>query len=647
MRMDENRPVALAPGKYPLLEGIESPSDLRKLPIEKLPEVCAELRGFIIDSLSSNPGHFASSMGAVEIIVALHYVFDTPNDHIVFDVGHQAYAHKILTGRRTQFHTQRSLGGLSGFPNPKESEYDSFVAGHAGNSISAALGMAIADKLTHERNDRKTVAVIGDASISNGLAFEGLNNASNNPNDLLIILNDNNMSIDDNVGALHSYLSKLTTSSGYNRLRNRIYQGMRNKGLISDSGKGRVLRFNNAMKALISGGQNLFEGLNIRYLGPFDGHDVRKIVTTLREIKDMKGPRLLHLCTVKGKGFPEAEKDPTTWHAPGLFDAETGERHKTASLLTPPNWQKVFGETLVELAEMDERVVGVTAAMPSGTSMGIMMKAIPERAFDVGISEGHAVTFAGGMAKAGKRPFVAIYSSFLQRSYDNIIHDVAIEGLPVTFCIDRAGVVGEDGVTHHGLFDLVYLRCIPGLKIAAPADEETLRNLMYSSLSYEGPMAIRYPRGAATRPDWKSEMKQIQPGKGRIIAEPEEAEALVLTLGPATADAAKAAAKLEKDGIKVACYDMIWAKPLDTDLLEKAKNYPLVVTVEDGASDGGFGTSALEWLVEHGYKGRVIRLGVPDKWVHQGKVAQLKEICGYDADAIATAIVNGLKESGR
>ncbi len=629
---------ALTAGKYPLLEKINSPEDLRKLPVEKLPEVCRELRGFIIDSLASNPGHFASSMGAVEIIVALHYVFDTPSDHIVYDVGHQAYAHKILTGRREAFHTQRTLGGLSGFPNPNESGYDSFVAGHAGNSISAALGMAVADRLTPGNENRKSVAVIGDASISNGLAFEGLNNASNSPNNLLIILNDNDMSIDDNVGGLHTYLSTLSTSKGYNRWRNRLYQGMRRKGLISDSGKGRVLRFNNAMKALISGGQNLFEGLNIRYFGPFDGHDVIKMVKTLQDIKDMQGPRLLHLCTTKGKGYSKAEEDPTTWHAPGLFDASTGERQKKSDPKRPPNWQDVFGETLVELAQKDDRVVGITAAMPSGTSMGKLMAAVPERAFDVGISEGHAVTFAGGLASAGKHPFVAIYSSFLQRAYDNIIHDVAIQGLPVTFCLDRAGIVGEDGVTHHGLYDLVYLRCIPNMAIASPADEETLRNLMFTALDYQAPLAIRYPRGGATKADWKTPMQKLEIGKGRILSEPEGAKVAILTIGPAAADAAKAADTLKKEGIEVARYDMIWLKPLDMDLIKKASRYPVVVTVEDGAKSGGFGSAVAEALASLDYKGKVVRLGVPDKWIHQGKVSELKKLCGFDADSIAETI---------
>ncbi len=626
---------------FPLLSKIDSPSDLRNLSREQLPQVCAEMREFLIKSLANNPGHFASSMGAVEIIVALHYVFNTPEDHLVYDVGHQAYAHKVLTGRREAFAAQRTLGGLSGFPNPGESKYDTFVAGHAGNSISAALGMAIADRSTPGHEHRKSVAIIGDASISNGLAFEGLNNTANSPNDLLIILNDNDMSIDDNVGALHKYLSEKITSKSYNHWRNRLYQYFRRKGMITDTGKGRVLRFNNAMKALISGDQNIFEGLNIRYFGPFDGNDVEKVVKVLSDIKDMKGPRILHLQTTKGKGFANAEKDPTTWHAPGKFDPDTGERARKGDTPAPPLWQVVFGKTLVELAEKDSRVMGITAAMPSGTSMGLLMQKHPDRAFDVGISEGHAVTFAGGLASAGKRPFVAIYSSFLQRAYDNIIHDVAIQGLPVTFCIDRAGIVGEDGVTHHGLYDLVYLRCIPGISIASPADEETLRNLMNTSLSMEGPLAIRYPRGNATTVDWEKPLKEIPQGKGRIVRDasgkgPEKA--VILTVGPALADACKAAGILDAEGTECAVFDMIWIKPLDEELLRKAMDFPLVVTVEDGSVTGGFGSAVTEWLSGHGYKGRIVRLGVPDKWVHQGKVGELKHLCGYDADGIAAAI---------
>lgn len=632
--------------KYPLLTSIDSPEDLRKLAAEQLPAVCSELRSFIIERLSSNPGHFASSMGAVEIIVALHYVFNTPDDHIVFDVGHQAYSHKILTGRRDTFCTQRTLGGLSGFPNPSESEYDSFVAGHAGNSISAALGMAIADKMTPGHEDRKTVAVIGDASISNGLAFEGLNNASNNPNDMLIILNDNDMSIDDNVGALHSYLSELTTSEGYNRWRYRLYQHFYRKGLIGEQGKGRLLRFNNAIKALVSGDQNIFEGLNIRYFGPFDGHDVGKVVKVLREIKDMKGPRILHLRTTKGKGFANAEKDPTTWHAPGLFNPTTGER-PIKKPDTPLLWQEVFGRTLTELADEDQRVVGITAAMPSGTSVGMLMQNHPDRAFDVGISEGHAVTFAGGMASAGKLPFVAIYSSFLQRAYDNIIHDVAIQGLPVTFCLDRAGIVGEDGVTHHGLFDLAYLRCIPGLQIASPSDSQMLEALMRDRLNATSPMAIRYPRGAATQPLLPSQEISVVPGKSRVVREYDNPQAAILTIGPAAADAIKAAEILHAEGIETKVIDMIWLKPLDEEALGGLLNIPLIVTVEDGSINGGFGSAVTEWLTDHQFTGRIIRLGIPDKWVHQGKVSELKHLCGYDQQAIHDTVAKNINTSAK
>lgn len=622
-----------------MLARIDSPADLRKLPVENLPEVCDQLRSFIISNLSSNPGHFGSSMGAVEIIVALHYVFNTPRDRIVWDVGHQAYAHKILTGRREAFATQRTIGGISGFPTPSESEYDTFVTGHAGNSISAALGMAVADSATPEDRDRKTVAVIGDASIGNGLAFEGLNNVSNFPNNLLIILNDNEMSIDDNTGALHRYLSELYTSKGYNRWRHRFANYMVRKGVLTDKKKGRLLRLNNSVKSFISGDQNIFEGLNIRYFGPFDGHDVQKIVRVLRDIKDMEGPRILHLRTVKGKGFPAAEANPSAWHAPGLFDPETGKKVRKDSTGKPLPWQEVFGRTLVELADADDRVMGITAAMPSGTSMTHMLAAHPKRAYDVGISEGHAVTFAGGLAAAGKRPFVAIYSSFLQRAYDNIVNDVCIQGLPVTFCIDRAGIVGEDGVTHHGLLDLAYLRVIPSLSVAAPADEETLRSLMYSSLSYDGPLAIRYPRGQAVTPDpdWKTPFRTLTPGCGRQVSSREGARIALLTIGPNT-DAVEAAKALEVQGVPVDHYDMIWVKPLDGKILDRVvRDYDSVITVEDGTVEGGFGTAVLEALTERGFKGKVRRLGVPDRWMSHGKVAELKALAGYDTTAIVSA----------
>lgn len=622
-----------------LLSDINSPSDLRKLSVEKLPQLCQEIREFLISNLSRNPGHFASSMGAVDLIVALHYVYNTPEDRLVWDVGHQAYAHKILTGRKDDFKRQRTLNGISGFPNPSESEADTFMAGHAGNSISAALGMAIADKSTPGHEKRKTVAVIGDASISGGLAFEGLNNASNHPNNLLIVLNDNDMSIDPNVGALHSYLSALTTSAGYNRIRNRIADYLRKKGILTDQWKGAIIRFNNSIKSLVSHKQNIFEGLNIRYFGPTDGHDVVKLVKVFREIKDMEGPRLLHVCTIKGKGYKPAEEDPAAWHAPGRFNPETGVRICMNTSELPPLWQDVFGETLVELAKIDEAVTGITAAMPSGTSMSHLFETMPERAFDVGISEGHAVTFAGGLASAGKKPFVAIYSSFLQRAYDNIIHDVAIQGLPVTFCIDRAGIVGEDGVTHHGLFDLAYLNCIPGLKIASPADEETLRNLMFSALSLYSPLAIRYPRGRATTSGWKTEMRRIKPGEGRAVVENENSKIAILTLGPSLHDAKKAIPILHDMGIDADLFDMIWLKPIDKEIISRiTRKYKAIVTVEDGAVTGGFGETVICHIHASGCSIPVTTLGVPDRWIAHGTVNELKEICGYDIKGIVNAV---------
>lgn len=628
---------------YGLLDRISSPADVRALRLDQLPELCADIRRYLIDHLAVNPGHFASSMGAVDIIVALHYVYDTPSDHLFWDVGHQAYAHKILTGRKEAFANQRKKGGISGFPSPLESEYDTFVTGHASNSISAALGRAIADRNTPGREDSKTVAIIGDASISGGLAFEGLNNVANNPNNLLIILNDNEMSIDANVGGLHSYLSELSTSAGYNRWRSKLYNAFRRKGMVTEDGKGRIQRFANSIKSLVSGKQNIFEGLNIRYFGPFDGNDVIKIVKILNDIKDMQTPRLLHLHTIKGKGYQPAEENPAKWHAPGLFDPDTGEKICKESSDSPLPWQEVFGRTLVELANADSRVMGVTAAMPSGTSISRMMEEYPERTFDVGISEGHAVTFSAGLATGGKRPFTAIYSSFLQRAYDNIVNDVCIQGLPVTFCIDRAGLVGEDGVTHHGLLDIAYLRCIPNMKVATPADCETLRNLMYTSLQTDGPMAIRYPRGKTPGKEWKTEMKRIKVGKGRIIEESEDAKVAILTVGPALHEAQKARINLEKSGIKTDLYDMIWIKPLDTSLLQSiAERHTTVITVEDGVTSGGFGSAVTEWCRDHRPDMKITVLGAPDSWVAHGTVAELKHDCGYDAAGIEHAVLNCL-----
>ena len=621
---------------FPLLSAIDSPADLRKLDVAMLPKVCEELRRFMVHFLSSNPGHFASSMGAVEINVALHYVFDTPNDRLVWDVGHQAYAHKILTGRRDRFCENRTMGGLSGFPNPSESPYDTFMAGHASNSISAALGMSIASELKGEQ--RKIVAVIGDASISGGLAFEGLNNVSAHPNNMLIVLNDNDMSIDENVGALSAYMTKLTTSKRYNNIRYKLYQFLRRRHIITDKGKGLVLRFNNAMKSLLSGQQNIFEGLNIRYFGPFDGHDVVQLVKTFRDVKDMTGPKIVHLHTRKGKGYKPAEENPAVWHAPGKFNEETGERIVGDTSGKPLKYQDVFGHTLVQLAKQNDRVVGITAAMPSGTSMSMLQEAMPERTFDVGISEGHAVTFSGGLAKDGMHPFCAIYSSFLQRGFDHIIHDVAIQHLPVTFCIDRAGLVGEDGVTHHGAYDLAYLSCIPGLTVSAPMDEHYLRHLMYTSqLEGKGPFAIRYPRGGGVKVDWECEMKELPVGKGRRLADGEQLA--VLSIGTIGNEVQQALAMLKEKGIFVAHYDMIFLKPIDQVILEEvAAKYRHVITVEDGTVVGGLGSRVSQWMASRPQAPRITMLGIPDEFVHQGTVAQLKAQCGIDAASIFHSI---------
>ncbi len=632
--------VAPKTSGYGLLDSISTPADVRALSLDQLPELCADIRRYLIDHLSVNPGHFASSMGAVDIIVALHYVYDTPDDHLFWDVGHQAYAHKILTGRKEAFANQRKKGGISGFPTPLESPYDTFVTGHASNSISAALGRAIADRNTPGKEKCKTVAVIGDASISGGLAFEGLNNVANNPNNLLIILNDNEMSIDANVGGLHAYLSELSTSAGYNKWRSKLYNVFRRKGVVTEEGKGRIQRFANSVKSLVSGKQNIFEGLNIRYFGPFDGHDVIKIVKILRDIKDMETPRLLHLHTIKGKGYAPAEENPAKWHAPGLFDPETGEKICKDTANSPLAWQDVFGNTLVELARKDDRVMGVTAAMPSGTSISKMLVEFPNRTFDVGISEGHAVTFSAGLATGGKRPFTAIYSSFLQRAYDNIVNDVCIQGLPVTFCIDRAGIVGEDGVTHHGLLDIAYLRCIPNMKVASPADEETLRNLMFTSLQSNGPMAIRYPRGKATTTDWQTEIKKIPIGKGRVISQTPSSEIAILTIGPILHEAQKALEELKQKGIDVDLYDMIWVKPLDTDLLKHiVSSHKAIITVEDGVISGGFGSAVTEWCKANCVDIRIKTLGAPDSWVSHGTVAQLRHECGFDSVGIEAAVM--------
>lgn len=620
--------------KFGLLSQIKYPSDLRKLDIDQLAEVCSELRQDIIDEVSVNPGHFASSLGVVEITVALHYVFNTPDDRIVWDVGHQAYGHKILTGRRDTFCTNRHLHGVRPFPSPLESEYDTFACGHASNSISAALGMAVAARKTGHDN-RHVVAVIGDGAMSGGLAFEGLNNVSSTPNDLLIILNDNDMSIDRAVGGMEKYLLNLDTNATYNKIRFKVARWLEDNGHLSDRRRKGIIRLNNAIKSVLSHQQNIFEGMNIRYFGPFDGHDVKEVVRLLRQLKDMKGPKLLHLHTTKGKGYKPAENEATIWHAPGRFDAETGERIVSDSSNKPPKYQDVFGETLLELAQMNDRIVGVTPAMPTGCSMNILMNAMPDRAFDVGIAEGHAVTFSGGMAKDGLQPFCNIYSSFAQRAYDNIIHDLALLSLPVVLCLDRGGLVGEDGPTHHGAFDMAALRPIPHLTICSPMDEHELRRMMYTAqLPGMGTVVIRYPRGAAEHNDWRCKLEAIEVGTGRRMHEGHDVA--VLTIGPIGNVAAEAVAEVEAEGqLTVAHYDMRYLKPIDGGILDEVgQRFSRVITVEDGVRCGGLGTAVTEWMADHHYTPEIVRLGLPDEFVEHGTVSELRRIAGIDKATI-------------
>lgn len=620
--------------KFGLLSQIKYPSDLRKLDIDQLAEVCSELRQDIIDEVSVNPGHFASSLGVVEITVALHYVFNTPDDRIVWDVGHQAYGHKILTGRRDTFCTNRHLHGVRPFPSPLESEYDTFACGHASNSISAALGMAVAARKTGH-DDRHVVAVIGDGAMSGGLAFEGLNNVSSTPNDLLIILNDNDMSIDRAVGGMEKYLLNLDTNATYNKIRFKVARWLEDNGHLSDRRRKGIIRLNNAIKSVLSHQQNIFEGMNIRYFGPFDGHDVKEVVRLLRQLKDMKGPKLLHLHTTKGKGYKPAEDEATIWHAPGRFDAETGERIVSDSSNKPPKYQDVFGETLLELAQMNDRIVGVTPAMPTGCSMNILMNAMPDRAFDVGIAEGHAVTFSGGMAKDGLQPFCNIYSSFAQRAYDNIIHDLALLSLPVVLCLDRGGLVGEDGPTHHGAFDMAALRPIPHLTICSPMDEHELRRMMYTAqLPGMGTVVIRYPRGAAEHNDWRCKLEAIEVGTGRRMHEGHDVA--VLTIGPIGNVAAEAVAEVEAEGqLTVSHYDMRYLKPIDGGILDEVGlRFSRVITVEDGVRCGGLGTAVTEWMADHHYTPEIVRLGLPDEFVEHGTVSELRRIAGIDKATI-------------
>ena len=620
--------------KYELLSKIDYPADLRKLDINQLPQLCDELRQDIIDEVSVNPGHFASSLGVVEITVALHYVFNTPDDRIVWDVGHQAYGHKILTGRRRQFCTNRMLHGIRPFPSPAESPYDTFPCGHASNSISAALGMAVAAKV--EGNGRHVAAVIGDGAMSGGLAFEGLNNVSSTPNNLLIILNDNDMSIDRAVGGMEKYLLYLDTNETYNRLRFKASRWLHSKGYLNDNRRKGLIRLNNALKSVLSHQQNIFEGMNIRYFGPFDGHDVKEVVRVLRQLKDMTGPKLLHLHTIKGKGYKPAEESATVWHAPGKFDPKTGERIVDSSDGRPPKYQDVFGHTLLELAERNPKIVGVTPAMPTGCSMNIMMKAMPDRTFDVGIAEGHAVTFSAGMAKDGLIPFCNIYSSFSQRAYDNIIHDMALPGYHVVLCLDRAGLVGKDGPTHHGAFDMAFLRAVPNLTIASPMDEHELRKMMYTAqLSDKGGFVIRYPRGRGVHADWRCALEELPVGRGRLISPGRHVA--VLTIGPIGNDVADVIASMDE---KPAHYDMRFLKPIDEQLLrEVAENYERIVTVEDGVRNGGLGSAVMEWLNDNGYLKPVTRLGLPDKFVEHGTIEELREIVGLDKESIRKSLL--------
>lgn len=625
---------------FDLLNKIQSPTDLRKLSLDDLPKLCQQLREDIIEEVAVNPGHLGSSLGATEITVACHYVFNTPEDRIVWDVGHQAYGHKILTGRRENFCNNRKLDGLMPFPSPLESEYDTFTCGHASNSISAALGMAVAANLTKQQ--RHVVAIIGDGAMSGGLAFEGLNNVSSQPNDLLIILNDNDMSIDRAVGGMEQYLLKLDTNETYNRLRFKASQWLHDKGLLNDERRKGLLRFNNALKSALSHQQNMFEGMNIRYFGPFDGNNVGELVRILRQLKNMKGPKLLHLHTKKGKGYEPAEKSATVWHAPGKFDPETGKRIVQDRTNEPPKFQDVFGKTLLELAKKNPRIVGVTPAMPTGCSLNIMMNAMPERTFDVGIAEAHAVTFSAGMAKDGLQPFCNIYSAFSQRAYDSIIHDAAILNLPVVLCLDRAGLVGEDGATHHGAFDMAFLRPIPNLTIASPMDERELRRLMYTAqLPDKGTFVIRYPRGNGVLTDWECPLKEIEVGTGRRLHD--GWDVAVLSIGPIGNEVEKVIKLIEgaephnAEGHcpSVAHYDMRFLKPLDDKLLEEvASRFSRIITIEDGVRNGGLGSAVTEWMSDHGYTPQITRMGMPDHFVEQGTVQQLREICGIDIESI-------------
>jgi len=622
-----------------LLKHIDSPDDLKKIEKEQLHQVCQELRQYIIDVVSIHGGHFAASLGVVELSVALHYVYNTPYDQLVWDVGHQAYGHKILTGRRDNFHTNRKYGGLSGFPKRSESEYDTFGVGHSSTSISAALGMAIAAKYNGEE-DKKSVAIIGDGSMTAGMAFEAMNHAGVADADMLVILNDNNMSIDPNVGALKEYLTDIATSHTYNKLKDDIWKTLGKLPLGANFSREMASKLEHSIKGFINKRSNLFESMKMRYFGPIDGHNITKLVDTLRDLRDIPGPKLLHIITTKGKGYALAEKDQTKWHAPGLFDKVTGEIFKkTYDTPQPPKYQDVFGKTIIELAKANSKIFGITPAMPSGSSLKFMMDEMPGRAIDVGICEQHAVTLSAGMATQGLKVFCNIYSSFMQRAYDQVVHDVAIQKLPVVFCLDRGGLVGDDGPTHHGVYDIAYMRCIPNMIVSAPMNEAELRDLMFTSQlpSTELPFVIRYPRGEGVMPEWKTEMKAIEIGKGRKIKDGKGIA--ILSFGHPGNFAAAAIRNLKSEGIDPAHYDLRFAKPLDEEMLHEVfQRYSKVITVEDGTVVGGVGSAVLEFMATHQYKADVKILGIPDRIVEHGSQKELHKECGYDADAIAKAV---------
>jgi 1-deoxy-D-xylulose-5-phosphate synthase len=625
-----------------LLDQITYPADLRKLDREQLPQVCDELRQFIIDMCSSNPGHLGASLGVVELTIALHYIYDTPHDALIWDVGHQAYGHKILTGRKSVFHTNRQLNGISGFPRMSESEYDAFGTGHSSTSISAALGIAVADRLQGIK--RNVVAIIGDGSMTGGLAFEGLNNAGTENTDLLVILNDNNIAIDPNTGALKEYLTDITTSRTYNKVKSELWHLFGKINKIAPHAREYAQKLENGLKSALMHQSNLFEALKFRYFGPVDGHDVMHLTELLYDMKNIPGPKLLHLRTVKGKGFPLAELNQTVYHAPGKFNRETGELVGTrGSSPEPPLYQDVFGYTLLELARQNDKIVGITPAMPTGCSLKIMMDEMPERAFDVGIAEQHAVTFSAGLATQGMIPFCNIYSSFMQRAYDQIIHDVALQKLPVVFCLDRGGIVGTDGATHQGVFDIAYLRCIPNIIICAPMNEEELRNMMFTAqLKNHGTIAIRYPRGKGSMTDWKKPLREIGIGKARMVKPGKDIA--VLTIGHAGNMASEALMRLDQEHIEAEHWDMRYVKPMDSECLHAIfKNFKNIITVEDGVISGGFGSAVVEFMTDNGYQANVKRLGVPDTFVDHGTQAELYKQCGFDAEGIYRAVKSMVK----